>query len=141
MAARIRRGIRTRGSAAYFLFVLLAAGVLFSTSGCAGCHTPELPTTGPAGPRSAHLHSDLLLHAMGTLLADGITEGTAVGDEFRTPALWGLSHREGFLHDGRAPTVAAAIALHGGEATASRENWLALSPDDRDALLPYLATL
>lgn len=115
--------------------------ILFDETGCAACHTPELPVAGISGIHSIPLHSDLLLHSMGSRLADGIAEGDAGGEEFRTPPLWGLAHREGFLHDGRAPTPAAAIALHGGEAAASREAWLALSAKDREDLLAYLGGL
>jgi CxxC motif-containing protein (DUF1111 family) len=78
---------------------------------------------------------------MGPRLADGIEQGEARGDEFRTAPLWGLGTRERFLHDGRAPTLRAAIAQHGGEAAASRDRWLALGSEDRRALLAFLRAL
>ena len=41
---------------------------------------------------------------MGPGLADGIVQGGAQGDEFRTAPLWGLGQRIFFLHDGRTAT-------------------------------------
>jgi len=70
----------------------------FINVGCALCHTTTL-TTGtssvvPALNRaSANLFSDLLVHNMGTNLADGISQGGAGPDEFRTAPLWGLGQR------------------------------------------------
>lgn len=37
----------------------------------------------------ANLFSDLAIHHMGPGLADGIPQGLANGDEFRTAPLWG----------------------------------------------------
>ncbi len=45
--------------------------------------------------------SDFAVHDMGSGLADGITQGTATGNEFRTAPLWGLGQRIFLLHDGR----------------------------------------
>src|SRR5207249_9871103 len=79
---------------------------LFTIVGCALCHTPAL-TTGPAigngdeglasaalSNQQARLFSDLLLHRMGAGLADGITQGAAGPDEFRTAPLWGVGQSE-----------------------------------------------
>lgn len=118
---------------------------VFTQIGCASCHTPQM-TTG-AHPIAAlrfkpvNLYSDLLLHAMGTALADGIPLGQARGDQWRTTPLWGLSRRKFFLHDGRATTVETAVGLHGGEATAARTRFVALRGRDRDALLAFLGSL
>jgi CxxC motif-containing protein (DUF1111 family) len=54
----------------------------FTAVGCALCHTPALA--------EVPLFSDLLLHSMGTGLADGITQGDAGPDQFRTAPLWGV---------------------------------------------------
>src|SRR5439155_25490445 len=54
----------------------------------------------------------LLLHNMGPGLADGISQGDARGDEFRTAPLWGLGQRIFFLHDGRTRDLRAAIQAH-----------------------------
>jgi CxxC motif-containing protein (DUF1111 family) len=46
-----------------------------------------------------------------------------------------------YLHDGRARTLKEAIGWHGGEASASRARFEALSKTDRDALLAFLESL
>ncbi len=48
-----------------------------------------------------NLFSDLLVHYLGEGLSDGITQGGAGPDEFRTAPLWGVGQRVFFLHDGR----------------------------------------
>jgi CxxC motif-containing protein (DUF1111 family) len=85
----------------------------FETLGCNMCHTESLTTgsssydtgtnqtTAFLSNQTANLYSDLLIHHMGGL-ADGITQGLAGGDQFRTAPLWGLGQRIFFLHDGRA---------------------------------------
>ena len=90
---------------------------LFTAVGCALCHTPTLHTgkkvaTGALQDTDANLFSDLLLHNMGPGLADGISQGGARGDEFRTAPLWGLWQRIFFLHDGRTSDLRAAIQAH-----------------------------
>jgi len=68
------------------------------------------------------LFSDLLLHDMGSL-GDGIAQGTASPAEMKTAPLWGLRARTPLLHDGRAPTIDAAIRLHDGEAARVRDRY------------------
>jgi len=91
---------------------------LFQSVGCALCHSPSLtaaasPYTGMSNA-TYHPYSDFALHAMGSNLADGISQGTAAGDEFRTAPLWGLGQRLFFLHDGRTSDLMAAIQAHSG---------------------------
>ena len=76
----------------------------FIATGCAYCHTPLLQPdksdhTGLTVP--AALFSDLLVHNMGSGLADGITQGAAGPYEFRSAPLLGVGQRIFFLHDGR----------------------------------------
>lgn len=85
----------------------------FEKVGCNMCHTESLQTGNSSYDSGANqtqpfltnqtagLFSDLLIHHMGGL-ADGITQGLALGDEFRTSPLWGVGQRIFFLHDGRA---------------------------------------
>src|SRR6185436_1709187 len=117
-----------------------AGAALFASIGCASCHTPSLP--GPGSPTAAQkpvrLYSDLLLHDLGPALADGIEQGAATGREFRTAPLWGARDRQQFLHDGRAATLGAAIAAHGGQATAASAAFSGLSAADQQALLDFL---
>ena len=61
---------------------------LFATTGCADCHTPALAAQGADVP----LYSDLLVHAMGPLLDDGVIEGQAAGGDWRTTPLSGPRH-------------------------------------------------
>jgi hypothetical protein len=49
---------------------------------------------------------------MGGNLADGISQGVAVADEFRTAPLWGLGQRLFFMHDGRTSDLVQAILAH-----------------------------
>jgi CxxC motif-containing protein (DUF1111 family) len=89
---------------------------LFGTIGCALCHTPSMQTGPSSSPaldkKPANLYSDLLLHHMGSQLDDGIPQGRAGGDQFRTAPLWGLGKRIFFLHDGRTNNLLEAIAAH-----------------------------
>lgn len=68
-------------------------------------------------------------------------EPTPVTQEWRTAPLWGLRDSAPYMHDGRAATVLEAIALHGGEASGTRDRFLNLSIDQRDAILAFLDTL
>ena len=115
---------------------------IFMQTGCANCHKATL-TTG-FSPIDAvsnitfHPYTDLLLHDMGTGLDDGYTEGNALTSEWRTAPLWGLQNaqrvggvRSGYLHDGRARSLAEAILWHGGQAQSSRDRWAALDAQER----------
>ena len=46
---------------------------------------------------------------MGSKLADGVTQGAAGPDEFRTAPLWGAGQRLFFLHDGRTNNLVDVI--------------------------------
>lgn len=110
---------------------------LFDTLECSGCHVPFL--TGPRGRIPAY--SDLLLHDMGPALADQYSMGDASRSEFRTQPLWGVIAVAPYLHDGRAGSLDEAIRWHGGEAAASAEAYAALTADDRNDVLAFLASL
>jgi CxxC motif-containing protein (DUF1111 family) len=97
----------------------------FGEIGCALCHTPTLHTVKFAIPqlceksaipqlcdKDVNLFSDLALHHMGAKLDDGIAQGQAEHDEFRTAPLWGLGKRIFFLHDGRTDDLVKAIEEH-----------------------------
>src|SRR6266852_3041663 len=89
---------------------------LFSSVGCALCHTPTLRTGNSAVSalrnQPANLFSDVLVHDMGDGLADGVSQGQAGPREFRTAPLWGLGQRIFFLHDGRTADLVRAIQQH-----------------------------
>jgi CxxC motif-containing protein (DUF1111 family) len=122
---------------------------LFTSARCHACHVPSM-RTGPheieaIAHRDIALYSDLLLHDLGDELADHRPDGSADGREWRTAPLWGLRVAREFLagellllHDGRARSVDEAIRLHGGEAAASRDAFLAMTPEERAALLDFV---
>jgi CxxC motif-containing protein (DUF1111 family) len=117
---------------------------LFSQVGCSNCHTPSM-ATGPSAiaaldRKVVPLYSDLLLHDMGSL-GDGIAQAAASPREIRTPPLWGLRARGPYLHDGRAPTVEAAIVMHDGEAAITRDRYAGLSAAQKAALLQFLGSI
>jgi len=129
---------------------------IFIKLGCALCHTPSLTTgkaiasgssTSPSGAlsnRPVNLFSDLLVHHMGTGLADGITQGGAGPDEFRTAPLWGVGQRIFFLHDGRTTNLIDAIRAHrsrGSEASKIVERFNRLSAKHQQDLINFLRSL
>jgi CxxC motif-containing protein (DUF1111 family) len=128
----------------------------FAKIGCAHCHTPSFTTgamiatgssTSPSAALShqaANLYSDLLVHHMGKELEDGITQGAAGPDEFRTAPLWGVGQRIFFLHDGRTTDLLDAIRDHkskGSEANKVIEHFHKLHPREQQDLLDFLRSL
>jgi len=127
---------------------------LFAQVSCAKCHNPQLKTGTFAdvpllSNQTIHPYTDLLLHDMGTALADGRTDFLASGSEWRTPPLWGIglvslvNNNNGMflMHDGRARTIEEAILWHGGEAANSKQAFTKLSKADRDALIKFVNDL
>jgi CxxC motif-containing protein (DUF1111 family) len=129
---------------------------LFNSTGCASCHTPSF-TTGPmissgssTQPSAAlsgkpvNLYSDLLIHHMGEGLSDGITQGGAGPDEFRSAPLWGVGQRIFFLHDGRTTNLVDAIEIHrskGSEANNVVEQFNNLSAQEEQDIINFLRSL
>jgi mono/diheme cytochrome c family protein len=87
-----------------------------------------------------HLFSDLKRHDMGAALA-GRDQGDIGASVFLTRPLWGLAETAPYLHDGRAPTLQEAIALHGGEAAPARDAYLALDAKRQASVRVFLASL
>jgi CxxC motif-containing protein (DUF1111 family) len=137
---------------------------LFSAIGCAFCHSPSLTSGGSVyiGPsQTYHPYSDFALHHMGPNLADGIDQGVAGPDEFRTAPLWGVGQRLFFLHDGRTSDLMRAILAHAGsgndcrgqhftrlsqgncgsEANQVIQNFQSLSPSQMQDVLNFLRSL
>jgi len=127
---------------------------LFASTDCAACHTPSLatradyPITQLAGI-DAEVYSDLLLHRMGSALADGLpsnsnVDGEADSFEWRTAPLIGLRFNRTFLHDGRAKSIEEAVLMHRGEGSEANgvvDAFEALSDADRQALLEFVQAL
>lgn len=105
-----------RGAALFGNSVLTApTGTAPKTIGCVFCHWQSF-TTGPSttptlSNATFHPFSDFALHHMGGL-ADGVSQGGASGDQFRTAPLWGLGQRLFFLHDGRDNNLIQTIKDH-----------------------------
>jgi CxxC motif-containing protein (DUF1111 family) len=125
---------------------------IFTTVGCASCHTPDLRTSvnvafSAVSNQLIHPFTDLLLHDLGDELADNRPDFKATGNEWRTAPLWGIgltqkvNGHNNFLHDGRARNLMEAIMWHGGEAAASRNKVKALSAQEREMLLKFLESL
>jgi CxxC motif-containing protein (DUF1111 family) len=129
---------------------------LFAKVGCVHCHTPSFTTgariasgsaTSPSAALSnqtANLFSDLAVHQMGEGLADGITQGGAGPDEFRTAPLWGLGQRVFFLHDGRTSNLVYAIRAHqsrGSEANKVIEHFNELTVPEQQEIIDFLRSL
>jgi len=117
---------------------------LFHEVGCAACHVPTLPT-GPnpvaaLSNKIAPLYSDLLLHDMGKDGAN-LCSPVATPAEFRTEILLGVALRARYMHDGTAPTVWEAIAMHGGEGAISRDAFDALTELQRHAVVAFVLSL
>lgn len=127
-----------------------SGALIFDQVGCTGCHVPSY-TTGIVASAALsgvdfHPYSDFLLHDMGAL-GDQIVDGPATETIMMTRTLWGLSNRNGYLHDTRATggtfeaNVENAIGEHQGEGLASNQAYNALSQGEKDLMLGFLATL
>jgi CxxC motif-containing protein (DUF1111 family) len=127
----------------------IASGkALFSSVGCASCHTPSFKTGKSKIPalanQTVNLFSDLMIHDMGVGLSDGVSQGSAGPREFRTAPLWGLGQRIFFLHDGRSSDLLSAIRAHqssGSEANGVVTRFTGLSETQRQNLLNFLRSL
>lgn len=121
---------------------------LFVQTGCVLCHTERMQTgmasIAALSNQPVPLYSDLLVHNMGSGLSDGISQGTATGNEFRTAPLWGLGQRIFLLHDGRTADLLQAIEAHsssGSEANASIAAFNALTNSGQQDVLNFLRSL
>lgn len=125
---------------------------LFTQIKCASCHIPTFQTgvdvrVPMLSNQRIHPYTDLLLHDMGDDLADGRPDYLADGNEWKTPALWGIglfpktNGTPYYLHDGRARSIVEAILWHGGEAENSKNDFAKLSKTDRNALVKFVNSL
>jgi CxxC motif-containing protein (DUF1111 family) len=120
----------------------------FNTIGCNLCHSPTLTTgtsiyTGMSNV-AYNPYSDFALHDMGSGLADGIHQGGAGPNQFRTAPLWGLGQRLFFLHDGRTTDLIQAIESHssgGSEANMVIKKYNRLKESNAQDLLNFLRSL
>lgn len=119
---------------------------LFASVGCADCHTPDVDdVTG--------VYCDFLIYSLeeaesgssgyGPPKPDPFPwpEDTPESDEWQTPPLWGVADSAPYFHDGESPTLAAAIARHGGAAHHVRERYRNLDRTEKDDLISFLKSL
>ena len=125
-----------------------AGAQLFVAVGCALCHSPSLttgqsPYTGMSN-FTYNPYSDFAIHHMGSGLSDGVSQGAAGPDQFRTAPLWGLGQRLFFLHDGRTSDLMRAIQAHsssGSEANQVIRRFNSLSAAQTQEVLNFLRSL
>ncbi|MBA3937008.1 MAG: hypothetical protein H0X38_06075 [Planctomycetes bacterium] len=116
---------------------------VFATVGCAICHVPTM-MTGPnplpyLSNQPVNLYSDLLLHDVDT--GNSVAQSGAGAFEVKTPPLWGLRYRVGFLHDQSMSTLRQAIQAHGGEAASVIAAFDDLKDKDVQDLMAFLGSL
>jgi CxxC motif-containing protein (DUF1111 family) len=127
---------------------------LFARVSCSSCHVTtyktraDYPIPKLAGVK-APIYTDLLVHSMGSELADGLpaagdTDGSAGSFEWRTAPLIGLRFYRTFLHDGRAKSIREAIEMHRGTGSEANDvigEFSALSAADQQALVDFVQAL
>jgi CxxC motif-containing protein (DUF1111 family) len=140
-----------------------AGQTVFFNIGCGACHIQSQTTASVSFANSAQTaepavsfqpFSDFQLHDVGVTLADGIDQGNADGQQFRSAPLWGLGQRIFFLHDGRTSNLVQVIEDHfsaattidgvpffAAEANQVVNNFNALSATQQQNLLNFLRAL
>jgi len=137
-----------------------AGSQIFDRIGCSLCHVRTLRTaptgtkmsgsgvvvTDRLGNKEIHPFSDYLLHDVGT--GDGIVQNIrpedydgSTANKFRTAPLWGVRFRSWLMHDGRSITYHQAIMRHGGEASEVVQNYVKLTPIEKEQLRLFLDSL
>ena len=114
---------------------------LFTTIGCAACHTPDLGN-------AKGIYSDLCLYTLeddpSTSYVDPIVplpSDEPLPSEWKTPPLWGVADSAPYMHDGSATTLRDAILAHGGSAKKVRQRFDALSEPGKKSVLAFLGSL
>lgn len=124
----------------------------FSQIGCVNCHTDHFITARThvieaLREQKISPYSDFLLHDMGPDLADGVIEGLALGEEWRTSPLWSIgliktvNRHTNLLHDNRARNVEEAILWHGGEASKIKNKFMNLNKSTRDQIVFFVESI
>jgi CxxC motif-containing protein (DUF1111 family) len=126
----------------------------FNVIGCVMCHTTSFTTPVSSiavlSNVQTNLFSDLLVHHMGSCLADNIVQGNVLGDEFRTAPLWGAGQRVFFMHEGKRTDIVQAIEDHfcaagvqygASEANAVVTAFNSLTKANQQAIVNFLRSL
>jgi CxxC motif-containing protein (DUF1111 family) len=133
----------------------IAGASLFTSIGCANCHTPTIQTApvgtvlnggklvlnAALGDKIIHPYSDFMLHDVGT--GDGIIQngGSGSRNKLRTPPLWGLRTKSRLMHDQFNTTRFNSILRHTNEAEPVIQNFINLSTTNQNKLLTFLNSL
>jgi mono/diheme cytochrome c family protein len=140
---------------------------LFTQIGCAACHRPKLGDV--EGIYSDLLLHDMGQSLSGTgfygtnldvlsgadqiepLPASEVSSERATKEkpskfgagarEWRTPPLWGVRDSAPYLHDGRAETIATAVAMHGGEGLLAAQSFGKLTAKEQMEIEQFLQSL
>jgi len=128
---------------------------LFTSIGCAVCHTPQFTTAlagtiinggafvvpAALGNKIIRPFSDFALHNIGT--SGGIGAEPGVNDRFATTtiALWGVRTKNRFMMQGNTNTIFDSIQVHGGQAATARNNFNALSTTQKNQLIAFVLSL
>jgi len=133
-----------------------AGQTLFTSIGCAVCHTPQFTTAvagtvinggafvvpAALGNKIIRPFSDFALHNIGT--SGGIGAEPGVNDRFATTtlALWGVRTKHRFMMQGNQHTIFDAIQVHGGQASTARNNFNnALNNTQKNQLIAFVLSL
>jgi len=152
--ANFQRALRVPGRGPITADVNTGSG-LFTTIGCAVCHTRTFTTqvagtvinagafTVPAalGNKIIHPFSDFALHNIGT--SGGIGGEAGVNDRFSTTtiALWGVRTKHRFMMQGNMHTIFDTIQAHAGQATTARNNFNNLGNTQRNQVIAFVLSL
>jgi len=133
-----------------------AGQTLFTSIGCAVCHTPQFTTAvagtvinggafvvpAALGNKIIRPFSDFALHNIGT--SGGIGAEPGVNDRFATTtiALWGVRTKHRFMMQGNQHTIFDSIQVHGGQASTARNNFNnALNNTQKNQLIAFVLSL
>ncbi len=87
-----------------------------------------------------NIFTDFKRHDVGAAFYERNWDGT-MQKEFLTRPLWGIGSKAAYGHDGRSITLTEVILRHAGEAQVSRDEFAALDPARKRAILEFLRSL
>ncbi len=107
---------------------------------------PERVTRSANGKLLVQAYTDMKRHRIADadrphFANELLTQNFVPRDQFRTAPLWGVGSTAPYGHRGDLTTLREAIQHHGGDATAVRQAYDALSPDDRAKIIEFLKSL
>jgi len=86
------------------------------------------------------IYSDSRYHDVGPNFYPMQFDGSVIR-QWRTPPLWGVGTSAPYGHDGASLDLDAVIRRHGGEASSSQLDYVALSDDERRQVVCFLQSL